>query len=77
MTFRRGDRVLQPVYGSGDVVDVNENHITISFDAGDVRKFVVRLVQLERTNTPRPPRPEPASRPRKRRAAVPTAVPNA
>lgn len=70
MTFRVGDRVQQPVYGTGDVVDVTRDRITISFDAGGVRKFATSLVTLEPTSVPRPLRRGSAARPRKRRPAV-------
>ena len=72
MTFRLGDRVLQRVYGAGAVVAVNADHITISFDTGGIRKFSMRLVHLERTNLPRPPRPDTVARPRKRRSTMST-----
>ena len=50
MKCRVGDRVLQRVYGAGNVVDVNPDHITISFDTGGTRKFATRLVRLEPTS---------------------------
>lgn len=50
MMFRPGDRVVQAVYGAGDVIDVNEHHITISFDVGGTRKFAVPIVHLELTS---------------------------
>ena len=58
MLFRPGDRVVQAVFGAGDIVDVNEDHIGISFDAGGISKFAVRVVHLERTNVSRRPRPD-------------------
>jgi len=70
MKWRVGDRVLQRVYGAGDVVDVNPDYITISFDTGGTRKFATRLVRLEPTSIPRPPRLESVGRPRKRGSTV-------
>lgn len=62
MAFRRGDRVHQDAYGAGDVVDVNVDYITIAFDEGITRKFVLARVHLQSSSAPRPVRPVPRTR---------------
>jgi hypothetical protein len=62
--FVKGDRVVQPQYGSGTIVEVNEHHTVIDFDTEGVRRFVTRLVSLERSGDPAPRRA-----PAKRRVA--------
>jgi RNA polymerase-interacting CarD/CdnL/TRCF family regulator len=44
--FVKGDRVVQPQYGSGTIVEANEHHTVIDFDTEGVRRFVTRLVTL-------------------------------
>ncbi len=56
MAFRRGDRVRQHPYGVGDIIDVNADYVTISFDDAVVRKFAVALVRLQPSSAPRPAR---------------------
>jgi hypothetical protein len=62
MACRPGDRVFQPTYGVGDVVDVSGGHVTISFDDGVVRKFKASIVHLTPSDAARPPRPAPKTR---------------
>jgi hypothetical protein len=74
MACRPGDRVLQPTYGVGDVIEVSGNHVTISFDDGVVRKFVASMAQLTATDDPRPDRPRPKARARKTAAKATSGV---
>ena len=62
--FAKGDRVSQPQYGCGTIVEVNEHHTVIDFDDGAVRRFVSRLVTLEPSGEPAPKR-----QPRRRSAS--------
>jgi hypothetical protein len=58
---REGNRVRQADYGDGEVVQITQQHVTIAFDDGTVRKFVTAIVRLEPTTTPPPPpRPQAA-----------------
>ncbi len=57
----KGDRVVQPTYGPGTLVEVNEHHTVIEFDEHGRRTFATRLVVLQSTNEPAP-----AKSPRKR-----------
>ncbi|MGE3176400.1 MAG: hypothetical protein AB7O32_02930 [Vicinamibacterales bacterium] len=59
--WAKGDRVVQPTYGSGTLVEVNEHHTVIEFDEHGRRVFATRLVVLQATNEPAP-----AKAPRKR-----------
>ena len=60
-TWTKGDRVVQPTYGPGTLVEVNEHHTVIDFDEHGRRVFATRLVSLQATNEPAP-----AKAPRKR-----------
>ncbi len=53
-TWTKGDRVSQPTYGSGTLVEVNEHHTVIDFDEHGRRVFSTRLVVLQATNEPAP-----------------------
>lgn len=59
--WTKGDRVVQPTYGSGTLVEVNEHHTVIEFDEHGRKTFATRLVVLQATNEPAP-----AKTPRKR-----------
>ena len=52
--WTKGDRVAQPTYGSGTLVEVNEHHTVIDFDEHGRRTFATRLVVLQATNDPAP-----------------------
>lgn len=52
--WSKGDRVVQPTYGPGTLVEVNEHHTVIDFDEHGRRTFVTRLVVLQATNEPAP-----------------------
>lgn len=61
--WTKGDRVIQPTYGLGTLVEVNEHHTVIDFDEHGRRVFATRLVVLQTSNEPAP-----AKAPRKRAA---------
>ena len=54
--WTKGDRVVQPTYGPGTLVEVNEHHTVIDFDEHGRRMFSTRLVVLQPTNEPAPAR---------------------
>jgi len=54
--WTKGDRVVQPTYGPGTLVEVNEHHTVIEFDEHGRRVFSTRLVVLQATNEPAPAR---------------------
>ena len=53
-SWTKGDRVVQPTYGPGTLVEVNEHHTVIDFDEHGRRVFSTRLVALQTTNEPAP-----------------------
>jgi hypothetical protein len=52
--WAKGDRVAQPTYGSGTLVEVNEHHTVIDFDEHGRKVFATRLVVLQASNEPAP-----------------------
>ena len=52
--WAKGDRVVQPNYGPGTLVEVNEHHTVIDFDERGRRFFATRLVVLQATSEPAP-----------------------
>jgi hypothetical protein len=66
----KGDRVAQPQYGLGTVVDANDRHIVIEFDEHGRRTFVTAMVSLETSSEPAPAKAKRApKRPSKAKAA--------
>jgi len=55
-SWTKGDRVAQPTYGLGTLVEVNEQHTVIDFDEHGRRVFATRLVALQASNEPAPAR---------------------
>ena len=55
-SWTKGDRVVQPTYGPGTLVEVNEHHTVIDFDEHGRRVFATKLVALQATNEPAPAR---------------------
>ena len=53
-SWTKGDRVVQPTYGPGTLVEVNEHHTVIDFDEHGRRVFATRLVVLQATSEPAP-----------------------
>ena len=52
--WAKGDRVVQPNYGPGTLVEVNEHHTVIEFDEHGRKVFSSKLVSLQPTNEPAP-----------------------
>ena len=55
-SWTKGDRVVQPTYGAGTLIEVNEHHTVIDFDEHGRRVFATRLVTLQATSEPAPAR---------------------
>ncbi len=64
-SWNKGDRVSQPTYGPGTLVEVNEHHTVIDFDEHGRKTFATRLVTLQASSEPAPNK---AKAPRKRAA---------
>jgi RNA polymerase-interacting CarD/CdnL/TRCF family regulator len=56
-SWTKGDRVVQPTYGAGTLVEVNEHHTVIDFDEHGRRTFATRLVVLQASSEPAPAKP--------------------
>ena len=64
-TWTKGDRVVQPTYGAGTIVEYNEHHAVIEFDEHGKRTFSTRLVVLQSTSEPAPAKAARKRAPRK------------
>ena len=60
--------MVQPTYGAGTLVEVNEHHTVIDFDEHGKRTFATRLVVLQSTNEPAPAKAARKRAPRKPKA---------
>lgn len=67
-TWTKGDRVVQPNYGAGTIVEYNEQHVVIEFDENGRRTFSTRIVVLQTTNEPAPAKAARKRAPRKAKA---------
>jgi hypothetical protein len=65
-SWTKGDRVVQPTYGAGTIVEYNEHHVVIEFDENGRRTFSTRLVVLQTTNEPAPAKAARKRAPRKK-----------
>ena len=69
-SWAKGDRVVQPTYGAGTILEHNEHHVVIEFDENGKRTFSTRLVTLQTTNEPAPAKAARKRAPRKVKAKV-------
>ena len=53
--FDVGSRVVEPTYGLGSVVAVEDNYTSVQFDEHGMKKFLTSLSRLEPSNEPLPP----------------------
>ena len=67
-SWAKGDRVVQPTYGAGTIVEYNEHHVVIEFDENGKRTFATRLVVMQSTNEPAPAKAARKRAPRKTKA---------
>ena len=66
--FDVGSRVLEPTYGLGSVIAIEDQFIRVQFDEHGVKKFLTSLARLEPSDEPAPRR---AKGQGKRRARAP------
>lgn len=64
-SWNKGDRVLQPTYGAGTILEYNEHHVVIEFDEAGKKTFSTRLVVLQTTSEPAPAKAARKRAPRK------------
>jgi len=67
-SWTKGDRVLQPTYGAGTILEYNEHHVVIEFDEAGKKTFSTRLVVLQTTSEPAPAKAARKRAPRKAKA---------
>jgi hypothetical protein len=53
--FDVGSRVIEPTYGLGSVVAVEDNYTRVQFDEHGMKKFLTSMSRLEPSNEPVPP----------------------
>jgi hypothetical protein len=68
--FEVGSRVLEPTYGLGSVIAVEDAYTRVQFDEHGVKKFLTSMSRLEPSDEPAPAGSR-IAKPRKRR--TPTA----
>ena len=45
--FEVGSRVVEPIYGLGSVIAIEDVYMRVQFDENGVKKFLTRLARLE------------------------------
>lgn len=69
--FDVGARVVDPAYGHGVVVAVEDEYIRVQFDEHGVKKFLTTLSRLEPSNEPVPAGSGKGKSRRRRKSAKP------
>ena len=64
--FEVGARVVEPTYGLGSVIAVEDAYTRVQFDEHGVKKFMTSMSKLEPSNEPVPPGLR-SGKPRKKR----------
>ena len=72
--FEVGSRVIEPTYGLGSVVAVEDAYTRVQFDEHGVKKFLTSMSKLEPSNEPVPAGLRGPGKPRKKRAPKKAAV---
>jgi RNA polymerase-interacting CarD/CdnL/TRCF family regulator len=52
--FEVGSRVMEPTYGLGSVVAVEDNYTRVQFDEHGLKKFLTSMSRLEPSDEPAP-----------------------
>ena len=52
--FEVGSRVMEPTYGLGSVVAVEDNYTRVQFDEHGMKKFLTSMSKLEPSDEPAP-----------------------
>ncbi len=71
--FEVGTRVVEPTYGLGSIVAVEDAYLRVQFDENGIKKFLARLARLEPSSAPAPARAGKSRRKRKIAKASPAA----
>jgi hypothetical protein len=72
--FDVGARVVDPTYGAGSVISVENGYTRVQFDQHGVKKFLTSLSRLELTDEPAPGGTK-AVRGRRKRKTAPQPAP--
>jgi hypothetical protein len=75
--FEVGSRVVEPTYGLGSVVAVEDAYTRVQFDEHGIKKFLTSMSKLEPSDEPAPANAR-GGKPRKKRVvkkAVPVETP--
>ena len=72
--FEVGARVVEPTYGLGSVVAVEDAYTRVQFDEHGVKKFLTSMSKLEPSDEPAPASTR-GAKPRKKRAVKKVAPP--
>lgn len=72
--FDVGARVVEPTYGLGSVVAVEDAYTRVQFDDHGVKKFLTSMSKLEPSDEPAPPGAR-GGKPRKKRTTKKAAAP--
>ena len=67
--FEAGARVVDPTYGHGIIVAVEDEYVRVQFDEHGTKKFLTRLSRLEPSDAPMPAGTG-GDRPRRKRKAA-------
>ena len=67
--FEVGSRVVEPTYGLGSVIAVEDAYTRVQFDEHGVKKFLTSMSKLEPSSEPAPAGVRGAGKVRKKRAA--------
>lgn len=56
-TFAVNDRVVHAVFGDGTIASTNAQYTVVGFDSAGTRKFVTKMLQVERSTVAAPEKP--------------------
>ena len=65
--FDVGARVVEPTYGLGSVIAVEDAYTRVQFDEHGVKKFLTSMSKLEPTDEPAPASARGTGKPRRKR----------
>lgn len=65
--FDIGTRVVEPTYGFGSIVAVEDAYVRVQFDQHGLKKFLTSLARLEPSDEPAPASTRRNAKPRKKR----------
>jgi hypothetical protein len=68
--FEVGSRVVEPTYGLGSVIAVEDAYTRVQFDEHGVKKFLTSLARLEHSDEPIPASVKNPSKPRRKKKAT-------